>query len=362
MSDDPQSKKWQLTINNPIEKGYDHNTIKLILCQIKNLYYIGCDEIGEQGTFHTHIFLVLKSPARFSRIKKAFPVAHIEIARGTVSDNVDYIKKEGRWSGTEKSETSVEGSLFEEGEPPADGPGQGFRTDLEEIGAYIESGYNPAEILAENFAFAKYERMIRTAYFAKRKRETPVKRQVKVHYIVGDSGSGKSYTYVTLCEEMGESHIYFLTDYEGGGFDQYCGEEVLFLDEYKGQFPFSQILILLDVYKAQIHARYSNIVALWNEVYITSVFPPEELYKKMVEETQRGLDKQQQLIRRITDITFCYADQEGKYQRYTIPMEQYTTYKALKEEALRNCEDSSTIPDWIEEAESIDDYTPLGEF
>jgi len=90
------------------------------------------------------------------------------------------------------------------------------------------------------------------------------------------------------------------------------------------------------VYKSQIHARYSNVVALWSEIYITSVFPPEELYKRMVEEDARGVDKQQQLLRRITDITYCFKDTNGEYRRYTIPMSKYHDYEELKYAALEH--------------------------
>ena len=54
---------------------------------------------------------------------------------------------------------------------------------------------------------------------------------VEKKYLVGESGSGKSYTYVTLCQEHGEESVYFFSDYEGGGFDAYQGEAILFIDE-----------------------------------------------------------------------------------------------------------------------------------
>lgn len=137
-----------------------------------------------------------------------------------------------------------------------------------------------------------------------------------------------------MCEEYGEDEVYFLSDYDGGGFDAYQGERILFMDEYKGQFSFGLLLQLLDGYKIQVHARYSNIYALWDEVYITSVFPPEELYKKMVEESARGRDKQQQLLRRIADITYCFVDAAGEYQRFTVPMSEYSDYEELKAAAM----------------------------
>ena len=54
------SRKYQLTINNPIDNGYTHDKIKAVFDDFKGLvYYCMCDEIGEQGTYHTHIFFYL---------------------------------------------------------------------------------------------------------------------------------------------------------------------------------------------------------------------------------------------------------------------------------------------------------------
>ena len=55
-----------------------------------------------------------------------------------------------------------------------------------------------------------------------------------------------------------------------GGLDHYIGEKILFLDEYKGELPYGMLLTICDKYKANIHARYRNIWALWDEVYIAS--------------------------------------------------------------------------------------------
>ena len=353
MASDTQSRKWQLTLNNPADKGLTRVDIKRRLSEFKGaVYWCMADEVGlETGTPHTHIYVQLRSPARFSRIKKLFPDAHIEQAHGSSAENKAYIEKSGKWADDAKSDTSVPGTFEEWGELLKEQQGQ--RSDLEEIAAMLDDGMTPSEIMATNFAYRRYERMIKGAFFDKRRRETPVKRDVQVHYLVGESGSGKSYIYVQLCEEHGEDDCYIMSDYStsGGGWDTYQGQRFVVLDELKGQVPFSTLLQWLDVYKIQIHARYSNVYSLWSHVYITSVFPPEELYQKMVEEGRRGLDKQQQLFRRITDITYCYIDENGKHQRYTIPMSQYKDYKTLKRDA--------TLPDWVKEAEAADDYDQL---
>ena len=39
MLKDTTSRKWQVTINNPLEKGYTHDKIKEILGKYKNCIY-----------------------------------------------------------------------------------------------------------------------------------------------------------------------------------------------------------------------------------------------------------------------------------------------------------------------------------
>ena len=335
-----RSCKYLLTFNNPSAHGITHDYIKNLISEKKNcVYYAMSDEIGlEEQTYHTHLFVVFRNPVKFDVIKDLFPTAHIDVARGSTKENRAYVAKTGKWKNSEKSETSVPNTFEESGELD-DECGRGHRSDLDDISDMLEDGMNPGEIMRQNFNYRRFEKMIRSAYFDKRKRETPIKRNVAVHYIVGESGTGKSFTYTQLCQERDEDGIYFLTDYDNGGFDLYCGEPVLFMDEYKGQLRFSQLLTITDCYKAQVHSRYANVIALWEEVYITSVFPPEELYKQMVTADARGRDKQTQLLRRITDITYCYIDGLGDYRRYTIPMSQYRDYNTLQREA--------TSPDWV---------------
>lgn len=112
-----QRNAFQLTIKNPVEYGYTHEKIKetLIMNFTTLKYFCMADEIGEQGTYHTHIYVVFSSRVRWSKVKKNFDEAHIEIAKGSAQSNVEYIKKTGKWAETNKAETSVEGT-FEEWE------------------------------------------------------------------------------------------------------------------------------------------------------------------------------------------------------------------------------------------------------
>lgn len=82
MADNAQSRKWTLTINNPLDAGLTHEAIAGILARFSPDYFCMADEIATTGTFHTHIFLYSPSPIRFSTLKNRFPVAHIEKAYG----------------------------------------------------------------------------------------------------------------------------------------------------------------------------------------------------------------------------------------------------------------------------------------
>ena len=65
--------------------------------------------------YHIHIFLYnLKIPFIF-KPEKAFPSAHIEEAQGTAEENRSYIRKEGKWEGTEKETTNLKETYEEEG-------------------------------------------------------------------------------------------------------------------------------------------------------------------------------------------------------------------------------------------------------
>lgn len=46
----PQSRKWQLTFNNPEELGFPHDRIVEVLENLAAvIYYCLCDEVGSEG-------------------------------------------------------------------------------------------------------------------------------------------------------------------------------------------------------------------------------------------------------------------------------------------------------------------------
>lgn len=104
ISRDARSRKWQVTINNPADKSLQRDELLEILSSFNGLiYYCLSDEVGENSTYHTHIYIVSNNAIRFSTMKKRFKKAHLEIARGSSIENRDYIFKLGKWKNHKKT-------------------------------------------------------------------------------------------------------------------------------------------------------------------------------------------------------------------------------------------------------------------
>ncbi|MCL1820131.1 MAG: hypothetical protein FWG36_05695, partial [Oscillospiraceae bacterium] len=138
-------------------------------------------------------------------------------------------------------------------------------------------------------------------------------------------------------EQHGEDNVYLVSEYDYG-FDKYNGEPILFMDEYRGQLKYNQMLSILDERKSQVRCRYINCVALWTEVHITSILPPERVYEKMVSEN-KSLDTIDQLKRRIDFVIYHYKNDDD-YKQLKLQMAAYKDYDYII--AL-----SKDFPDWV---------------
>lgn len=96
-----KAKNFQLTLN--CENDNVENSEKLLmekyeklieyLQSLKYIYIIACKEKNKKGFYHIHIFIQFETYRALS-IKKC-QGAHIEHCRGSIYDNINYIKKEG---------------------------------------------------------------------------------------------------------------------------------------------------------------------------------------------------------------------------------------------------------------------------
>lgn len=277
---DTQSRKWQITINNPVEKGYTHDRLKEILSSMKSvIYWCMADEIGENNTYHTHLYLQGRGGINFSTIKKRFDGGHYEMAKGTALQNKEYVSKTGKWEGNKKHETCLEGTFEEYGEMPVER--QGSRNDLADIYSMVKQGMTNYQIMEQvpdiMMHLDKLEiarQTIRDEEFAERWRD------LQVEYIYGDTGTGKTRT---IMEQYGYRNVYRVTDYQHP-FDGYMGQDVILFEEFRSSIRLSDMLKYLDGYPVVLPCRYANRQACFTKVYIVTNIPLIKQYSSVQNE------------------------------------------------------------------------------
>ena len=223
-----QSRKWNITINNPETVGLNHKVIVEKLKLFCPRYYCLADEIATTGTPHTHIFLLSDSPIRFSTIKNRLPVAHIERAYGSAQDNRDYVRKGGKWADSDKAETVVAGTFQEWGDMPSE---------------KAEKAPLMVQIMEDNPALAFRVQQINTL------RQTLLSEQymkenrnVEVTYIYGATGAGKTRGIFAKHSPMDVCRITNYGSKRGINFDGYSAQDVLVFEEFASQIT---IMVLL---------------------------------------------------------------------------------------------------------------------
>lgn len=301
MKQESRSRKWQITINNPHDKSYTHDYIQTILKGINSIiYWCLSDEIGEKGTYHTHIYIVSNNAIRFSTIKKRFDGAHFEIARGTSIDNRDYIFKLGKWLKDKKHETNLTETHKEWGEIPIER--QGARNDLADLYDMIKQGMDNFEILEITPEYLmNIEKIERARQVVKENEYRQLFRTLEVTYIYGKTESGKT-RYVL--ESHGYENVYRVTDY-AHPFDGYRGQKVICFEEYRSNLPIGNMLNYLDGYPLELPCRYNNKIACYTVVYIISNIALKEQYSSyQINEPETW----SAFLRRITKIIMYQSD------------------------------------------------------
>lgn len=302
-----QSERFQLTINNPLQNGLTHETIKNIL--VKNFktvsYFCMADEEG--SCYHTHVFVCFTSRVRFGTVKKQFPTAHIELVKGSIADNVDYIKKSGKWECDKKHGTQIPDTFEEFGNRPPESKGRDIA--MSEMYQMILDGMSNAEIIAVNQDYIRMidiidkTRITVLSELYKNKRRL----DLKCTYIYGATGTGKTRG---VLDQYGDGNVYRVTDYIHP-FDGYKCQEVILFDEFRNSLPLKDMLNYMDVYPIELPSRYANKYACYNRVFIISNWSLEAQYRN---EQYHDNASWLAFLRRIKDVKVY--DSDGSIKEY----------------------------------------------
>lgn len=271
-----RSRKWQITINNPVDKGYTREVIKKKVASLSStVYWCIADEIGAGGTPHCHFFLAFANAIRFSTLLKLFEGGHFEMCNGTCEQNRDYVFKIGKHKGTDKEETNLPETREEFGEMPLERKGK--RNDLDDLYDMVQAGMTAAEIIKDNPSYMVRRKEIEEMIYDRQSEQFGnTFRQMDVTFVYGATGTGK--TSDIIKDNGGYRNIYRVVDYKNP-FDSYAGEDIIVFEEYRGQFNISMLLNAIDGHPFDLPCRYHNKVACYTKVFFTSNWALKDLYK-----------------------------------------------------------------------------------
>ncbi len=305
-----QARDWCFTVNNPVQSEQE---FLAYLQTVSDLRYVVFqrERAPETGTEHYQGYFEFTQPKWFTTIKKYLSKktigvdAHIEQRRAKRTQARLYCMDE---------ETRISPTYYEYGEFIEDGE----RTDLTDIMRDIEndmSFYDLSKKHGNRFIrVMKWAKEYRQAYLEnKYKRQF---RKMQVYYIYGSAGCGKT-SYVF--GKYGYDDVYRTTNYEFGWIDDYNGEKVLFLDEFRSSFKISEILDYLDGQPIRIHGRHFNRVACYDTVYIVSNIPLTEQYTKIQQSEPATWAA---LLRRITAVYNFDISKETPVNKHTGKLQQ----------------------------------------
>lgn len=214
--------------------------------------------------------------------------AHLEVARGTLEQNVEYCSKE------ESRDGDAGFGFTEFGDRDGcrgTGSGSGTRTDLARIAERLSSGVGTATIAQDHPAsYIMYTRGILS--FAQLHIPRRTHKSI-VYWYWGPTGTGKTRA---AFEESPDAYWKSSAHHWWDGYD---GLSDVIIDDYRCSFStFNELLRLLDRYPYQAQVKASTIQVNAKRIFITAPKPPEEMWASRTEEDLA------QLTRRIENVKY----------------------------------------------------------
>lgn len=274
-----RSRSVQITINDPVKKGYTHE----VILQIADLLNVRCmamvDEVGYKSQLlHTHIYFYRNNAMASSRLQNLFPGAHLEKCKGTAVENRDYLRKTGTDANIAKAGTQVPGSYFEWGDWPA--PAEECNPRMYQLVDMVRQGMTDEEILAQDPSYALSIRNIHDLRDSLRgDKYSSEKRDVIVTYVFGGTQLQRT-RYVYDCHNMRDVARHIGGEGKKVYFDEYNGQDVLLLDTLAG-IPVNLLLAMMQGYPMTLPARYHGRVAHYHHLYILEQFSPAQMWKPL---------------------------------------------------------------------------------
>ena len=265
-------RSFQLTLNE-VQR---FESLKENLIKYKNLNYIlaGLEEAPTTGHKHIHIYLQFKKPSTLCKSK--LEGAHIEKCYGSPEQNIKYIKKPG---------TEI---IFEWGEVRL----MKNQTSFPTIKEVKEMSKEEREELP--LIYHKAIEKINTEEANNIKIDEYFKEDIKVYYLWGESGAGKTKKAIEIIKESGNKEFNEVKYCNGYWIGTGSARVALYDDFRDSHMKASEFINFIDYNMHNLNTKYGYIKNKYNIIIITSIQSPDEIYK--------NLESKEQWLRRINII------------------------------------------------------------
>lgn len=282
---------------------YDFEKLFKDVCiRYERVLYIVHDK--DINNIHAHFCIQDNQQIRFDTLKKMMPYGQIVKQRGSNKEVIDYFLHQDENSKNEGKDIYDENQIITNIHDL-----DAFkkiverqRSDMNEFVNEVMNGTSRKDLInmfPSHMARYKsfYEELVSLRDDAEIEEQVNSKkfRDMYVIYAYGKSGTGKSYALYDMYQYKDVYKVNLKNP-----FDNYRGQDVLFIDDYKGQYDFTDLLNYLDIYPLNLPARYCDRVAKYTKVYITSNLSLEQLYPNINQEQFNALYRRINEIRHYT--------------------------------------------------------------
>ena len=263
-----RARRFQFTLNEFENYGQLADAIK---AKVNFKAMISCKEVAPStGHVHAHIYALFNQPVRWRQVCGE----HVEICKGSHKQNIEYIAKNGE---------IIERVNIDEIRDTKMTAAEIMKLDFQEakttlsLGQYLQ--YNKCKFLEEPLM-----------------KEQMYKPNIKVYYIWGDSGIGKSkYVYDHIPDNEPCDRVTYYNGFYSGC---YPNHKVCWYDDFRdSDMKPNEFIHFIDYYVNMMNVKGSWMYNRYELIFITSVQDPDSLYKNMTLEEPR-----KQWMRRLTII------------------------------------------------------------
>jgi len=263
------SRAYVFTIANPT------TSVEELQLPFHGRYVIIGVEVGAGGLPHWQGYIELSQPVRMIHLQ-SWLRGHYEARHGTRERARAYCMKgsqtHAEWNESHEAGAhyGVDSDIHELGVWNEHGAGN--RSDLKELTDALLEGKSMAEVsLINPSTWVRNYRGL--AAFEAMHVVIPTMREVKVLLFYGPSGFGKTYKALEMYPKLFKKPIG-----KALWFDGYNGEEVVLIDEFKGQYALTDMLQILDRYTCAVEIKGGHVTLSCSTIILTTTVHPSTMY------------------------------------------------------------------------------------